>query len=183
MKYLLCLIFLSYTNPDWRATDANVYALHKGKNKPYTYALVPAPNSDSKTAKLTDGVWGETPRDRRQWVNFSGSDMDVLVDLGDVTSVTKVSLNFLKIILERNFPPTSVDIALSKDGTDFKEAITQPITYELNGLWDILPVVADFKTARARYVRVRAKNAGVCPAGHPNAGEKTGFSTDEIVVE
>lgn len=158
------------------------FTLHKGKNKSYTYAIPLENKSDQDGKKLTDGVRGETPRDRRQWVNFFG-DMDVLVDLGDVTSVTKVSLNFLKVILEKNFPPTSVDIALSKDGVDFKEAITQPIQYELNGPWDILPVVADFKTARARYVRIRAKNVGACPAGHPNAGEKTWFSIDEIVVE
>lgn len=159
------------------------FTLHKGKNKSYTYAVTLENKSDQDGKKLTDGVRGETPRDRRQWVNFFG-DMDVLVDLGDVTSVTKVSLNFLKVILEKNFPPTSVDIALSKDGVDFKEAITQPILkYELNGPWDILPVVADFKTARARYVRIRAKNVGACPAGHPNAGEKTWFSIDEIVVE
>jgi hexosaminidase len=158
------------------------FTLHKGKNKPYTYTASPDPNSDPKTAKLTDGVRSESPRDRRQWANFFG-DMDVTVDLGDVTSVTKVSLNFLKVILEKNFPPTSVEIALSKDGSDYKEAIAQPVTYELNGPWDILPVVADFKTARARYVRIRAKNAGVCPAGHPDAGQKTWFATDEIVVE
>ncbi|GAB3970931.1 family 20 glycosylhydrolase [Spirosoma terrae] len=158
------------------------FTLHKGKNKSYTYAIPLENKSDQDGKKLTDGVRGETPRDRRQWVNFFG-DMDVLVDLGDVTSVTKVSLNFLKVILEKNFPPTSVDIALSKDGVDFKEAIAQPIQYELNGPWDILPVVADFKTARARYVRIRAKNVGACPAGHPNAGEKTWFSIDEIVVE
>lgn len=158
------------------------FTLHKGKNKSYTYAIPLENKSDQDGKKLTDGVRGETPRDRRQWVNFFG-DMDVLVDLGDVTSVTKVSLNFLKVILEKNFPPTSVDIALSKDGMDFKEAIAQPIQYELNGPWDILPVVADFKTARARYVRIRAKNVGACPAGHPNAGEKTWFSIDEIVVE
>ncbi|GAB4020552.1 glycoside hydrolase family 20 protein [Spirosoma koreense] len=158
------------------------FTLHKGKNKPYTYAILLENNSDKSLTKLTDGVRGETPRDRRQWANFFG-DMDVTVDLGDVTSVTKVSLNFLKVILEKNFPPTSVDIALSKDGNEYKEAITQPIRYDLNGPWDILPVVADFKTARARYVRIRAKNVGVCPAGHPNAGEKTWFATDEIVVE
>ncbi|GAB4017992.1 family 20 glycosylhydrolase [Spirosoma migulaei] len=158
------------------------FTLHKGKNKPYTYTIASDLNSDPKTTKLTDGIRGETPRDRRQWVSFSG-DMDVMVDLGDVTSVTKVSLNFLKIIMSSSFPPASVDIAISKDGKDFKEAISQPVTYDLNGPWDILPVVADFKTARARYVRVRAKNAGICPAGHPNAGGKTWFATDEIVVE
>ncbi|UFH52411.1 family 20 glycosylhydrolase [Spirosoma sp. KNUC1025] len=158
------------------------FTLHKGKNKPYTYAIALENNSDKEVKKLTDGIRSETPRDRRQWANFFG-DMDVTLDLGDVTSVTKVSLNFLKVILEKNFPPNSIEIALSKDGNDYKEAITQPITYNLNGPWDILPVVADFKTARARYVRIRAKNVGVCPAGHPNAGEKTWFATDEIVVE
>ncbi len=158
------------------------FTLHKGKNKPYTYTIAPAPNTDPSLTKLTDGVRGETPRDRRQWANFFG-DMDITLDLGDVTSVTKVSLNFLKVILDKNFPPTSVNIALSKDGADFKEALTQPIKYELTGPWDILPVIADFKTARARYVRIRAKNAGECPVGHPDAGQKTYFATDEIVVE
>ncbi|GAB3012573.1 glycoside hydrolase family 20 protein [Spirosoma pulveris] len=159
------------------------FVLHKGKNKPYTYAVSPGQNSDPAATKLTDGVRGETPRSRQEWVNVYGTDMDVTLDLGSVTSVTKVSLNFLKVILEKGFPPKSVEIALSKDGSDFKEAIAQPVEYELNGPWDILPVVADFKTARARYVRVRAKNAGLCPAGHPDAGQKTWFSTDEIVVE
>lgn len=159
------------------------FTLHKGKNKPYAYATAPDPNSDPKLTKLTDGVRGDTPRSRREWAGFYGSDMDVTLDLGDVTSVTKVSLNFLKIILEKGFPPSSVSIALSRDGQDYKDAIEQPVKYDLNGPWDILPVVADFKTARARYVRIRAKNAGACPAGHPNAGEKTWFATDEIVVE
>ena len=159
------------------------FTLHKGKNKPYTYALAPAPNSDPKTTKLTDGVRGDTPRSRREWVVSYGSDLDLTIDLGEVTSVTKVSLNFLKVILEKGFPPKSVEVALSKDGTDFKEAIAQPVQYELTGPWAILPVVADFRTARARYVRIRAKNAGVCPADHPNAGEKTWLATDEIVVE
>lgn len=158
------------------------FTLHKGKNKPYTYATAPDLSSDPQTKKLTDGVRGETPRDRRQWATFSG-DMDVTVDLGDVTSVTKVTLSFLKIIPNKIFPPTSVNIAISKDGTDFKDAINQPVTYDLTGSWSLLPVVADFKTARARYVRIRAQNAGVCPADHPSAGQKTSLATDEIVVE
>ena len=159
------------------------FTLHKAKNKPYTYAIVPDANSDAQKTKLTDGVRGDTPRSLREWAYFFGPGMDVTLDLGDVTSVTKVSLNFLKIIIDKNFPPTSVEIALSRDGQDFKEAINQPVTYELTGPWAILPVVADFKTARARYVRVRAKNAGPCPAGHPDAGKSSWFATDEIVVE
>lgn len=157
------------------------FTLHKAKNKPYIYTL--ATQSDPNSTKLTDGVRGETPRDRRQWTHIYGNDMEVTLDLGDITGVTKVSLNFLKVIGENGFPPSSVEIALSRDGQDFKEAIARPVTYELNGPWAILPVVADFRTSRARYVRIRARNAGPCPAGHPNAGQKTWFATDEIVVE
>jgi hypothetical protein len=35
----------------------------------------------------------------------------------------------------------------------------------------------------ARYVRVRAKNVGVCPAWHPGAGGKAWIFVDEIIVE
>jgi hexosaminidase len=94
-----------------------------------------------------------------------------------------VSTNFLKIPLEKGFPPTSVEIALSRDGKDFKEAVSQPINYDLEGAWTIIPAVAGFRIARARYVRIRAKNAGVCPSSHPNAGAKTWFALDEVVVE
>ena len=81
------------------------------------------------------------------------------------------------------FPPTSVEISLSRDGESFKDAIAQPVKYKLEGPWEILPVVADFKTARARYIRVRAKNAGDAPAGHPSAGQSTTIAMDEVVVD
>ena len=76
------------------------------------------------------------------------------------------------------FPPTSVEIGLSRDGENFKDAIAQPVNYQLEGPWQILPVVADFKTARARYIRVRAKNAGKSPSG-----QTITIAMDEVVVD
>ncbi len=108
-------------------------------------------------------------------MSFYGRDLDATLDLGEVKLVTKVSVNFLKVIMERGFPPTSVEIALSRDGKDFKEAISQPIRYELEGPWTLLPAVADFRTGRARYVRIRAKNAGVCPPPIPMPVPKPGL--------
>ena len=162
---------------------SQTFYVHRAKGKPYNYTIQPYEGSDTNGKKLTDGVVGSTPRSRDEWAGFYGTDMDVTIDLGEVMSVTKVSCNLLKIIMDNGFPPVQVEVAISKDGKDFKEAIAQPISYPLVGKWEILPAVADFKTARARYVRVRAKNAGPCPVGHPNAGEKTWFAVDEIVVE
>ena len=159
------------------------FFIHRAKGKTYTYANTPAEGVDTDKKKLTDGQVAQSPRNNAEWVRMSGKDFEITIDLGEVKPVTKVSANFLKIILNNVFPPTSVEIGLSRDGESFKDAIAQPVKYQLEGSWEILPVVADFKTARARYIRVRAKNAGVAPEGHPAAGRPTTIAMDEVVVD
>jgi len=165
------------------ATFEEKFFIHRAKGKPYTYANVPAEGVDTYKKKLTDGQVAQSPRNSTEWVRMSGKDFEITIDLGEVKPVTKVSANFLKIIMNNVFPPTSVEIGLSRDGESFKDAIAQPVKYKLEGPWEILPVVADFKTARARYIRVRAKNAGDAPTGHPSAGRPTTIAMDEVVVD
>ena len=165
------------------ATFEEKFFIHRAKGKPYTYANVPAEGVDADKKKLTDGQVAQSPRNSAEWVRMSGKDFEITIDLGEVKPVTKVSANFLKIIMNNVFPPTSVEIGLSRDGESFKDAIAQPVKYKLEGPWEILPVVADFKTARARYIRVRAKNAGDAPTGHPSAGRPTTIAMDEVVVD
>lgn len=157
------------------------FFIHRAKGKSYTYASAEGTESDKK--KLTDGQVAQSPRNSAEWVWMTGKDFEITIDLGEVKPVTKVSANFLKIILNNVFPPTSVEIGLSRDGEGFKDAIAQPVKYKLEGPWEILPVVADFKTARARYIRIRAKNAGAAPEGHPAAGRPTTIAMDEVVVD
>lgn len=161
---------------------SETFFIHRAKGKPYTYAEKPRIDADSK--KLTDGQVAQAPQSDQEWVELSGKDIDLTIDLGEIKPVTKVSANFLKKVLFGYFPPTSVEVALSRDGQDFKDAIAQPVTYPLEGPWAIVPVVADFKTSRARYVRVRAKNAGPMPATlsfRPN--KVTTLAIDEVIVE
>ncbi|WP_298354823.1 glycoside hydrolase family 20 protein [Runella sp.] len=154
------------------------FFIHRAKGKSYTYANAPAEGVDADRKKLTDGQVAQSPRNSAEWVWMSGKDFEITIDLGEVKPVTKVSANFLKIIMSNVFPPTSVEIGLSRDGENFKDAIAQPVNYQLEGPWQILPVVADFKTARARYIRVRAKNAGKSPSG-----QTITIAMDEVVVD
>ncbi|GAB3924681.1 glycoside hydrolase family 20 protein [Larkinella terrae] len=159
------------------------FYIHRAKGKSYTYANAAAEKSDPNRKKLTDGQVAQSPRNKSEWVSVSGEDLEVTIDLGEVRPVTKVSANFLKRISYNDFPPTSVEIGLSQDGNTYKDAVSQPVNYALEGSWGMLPVVADFKTARARYVRIKAKNAGPAPAGSPREGLPTSVSVDEVVVE
>jgi hexosaminidase len=160
------------------------FYIHRAKGKPYTYANAPVEEQDIFSRKLTDGIVAQSPMSSENWVAVKGGNFEITIDLGEVRPVTKVTANFLKVIMFYNyFPPTSVEISLSKDGESYKDAIAQPVDYALEGPWQIMPIVADFRTARARYVRVKAKNAGIAPATHPDAGKPTMMVMDEVVVE
>ncbi|TAE41595.1 MAG: beta-N-acetylhexosaminidase [Runella slithyformis] len=164
------------------ATFEETFLIHRAKGKPYTYTGDAAEAGTPK--KLTDGQLAQSPKQEEEWVNARGKDLEVTIDLGEVRAVTKVSAHFLKNVLYGYFPPTSVEISISKDGESFKDAIAQPVNYAVEGPWEMLPVIADFKTARARYVRLKAKNAGKAPATLPNSGGgPTTIAIDEIIVD
>ncbi|MCX6235051.1 MAG: hypothetical protein NT175_10085 [Bacteroidetes bacterium] len=42
---------------------------------------------------------------------------------------------------------------------------------------------AEFKPVKARYVKILARNMGVCPKWHPGAGEKAWIFADEIMID
>ena len=165
---------------------AETFYIHRAKGKPYTYATPKTEAADEGRKRLTDGQIANTPRDDRPWVQvYSGNDITLTIDLGEVKPVTKVTASFLKKVMFGIMPPKSVEVALSKEGDSFKEAIAQPINEPLEGPWRIVPVVADFKTARARYVRVTVKNYGNVPVSAENerSGKPASLAVDEIIVE
>lgn len=165
---------------------AETFYIHRAKGKPYTYATTATQAVDPDRKRLTDGQVAASPRDDRPWVQVSGgNDITLTIDLGEVKPVTKVTASFMKKVMYGVLPPKSVEVALSRDGASFAEAIAQPVNEPLEGHWRVVPVVADFKTARARYVRVTIKNYGIVPAENQNerGGKPASLAVDEIIVE
>ncbi|CCH01114.1 Beta-N-acetylhexosaminidase [Fibrella aestuarina BUZ 2] len=162
---------------------SETFYIHRAKGKPYTY-VGNVPGDDGRK-KLTDGQVASSPKDDRPWVQVGGADIQLTIDLGEVKPVTKVSLSFLKKVMFGVLPPKSVEVALSREGDSFKEAIAQPINEPLEGPWRIVPAVADFKTARARYIRVTVKNYGNVPNDPTNerSGRPASLAIDEVIVE
>lgn len=132
---------------------------------------------------LTDGVRGTTTHGK-SWHAFNGKDMIATIDLGEEKSVHQISIGSLQNYRSWLFMPTSVKFEVSGDGTNYTEVgvVNNTVPVDERG-----PVIKDFTTSfkerKAKFIRVTARNLGVCPKGHPGEGKPTWLFADEIVVK
>jgi hexosaminidase len=137
------------------------------------------------TASLTNNRRGDLARnDASEWRGVSGKDLCITVDLGKTVPVSRVTIGFLHQTGTAAFLPARVDLAVSNDGNEFRNAghVTgQSLQREPR------PFVKDYsvspKNATGRFLRITAKNPGPVPDWHKAAGAPTVLLTDEIIIE
>ena len=132
---------------------------------------------------LVDGILASNDFKDGNWQGFEGDDFDVIVNLKDVKDIQTVRLRFLKSEAAWIFLPEEVSVFWSADGNEYfpieetqstgTGIVAEPHIYEYTFNKDV----------EARYIRIRARNIGVCPEGHPGVGGKAWIFTDEIIVE
>jgi len=115
--------------------------------------------------------------------HFEGEDMTVVIDLNSRTKLKQISMNFLQNISARIFLPSEIQIAGSKNGEDFETimVIENDVSQRKSGGF-IKEFLHIFSDESFRYLRLNAKNIGVCPDWHPNTGEKCWIFADEIIL-
>jgi hypothetical protein len=117
------------------------------------------------------------------WQGYEGVDLEVIVDLGSEQTIKNVTLGCLQDQNSWIFMPLEVIFYLSDDGTSFREAgiIRNDIDEHLTK-----PVMKEFSIeadgSKARYLKVIARNRGVCPSWHLGAGNKAWIFADEIII-
>lgn len=133
---------------------------------------------------LIDGLRGASDFRLGGWQGYNGVDLDATVDLGKVETVRRVTTGFLQDQDSWIFMPLALEVELSLDGTAFTPAGTarNEIDERLEGTV-VRDYAVTFAPAPARYVRVRARNRGVCPPWHKGAGEPAFVFADEIGIE
>ena len=158
--------------------------IHKASGKPVKYYQA---YNDRYTGggdeALANGLRGTVNHRDCNWQGYLGNDMEVMIDLGKEDSIMSVSATFLQNTASWIFMPDSVIISLSPDGKRF---------HSINEVWNDLsknidrPVIKQFSQGypmtKARYIKVKAKNMGVCPPWHEGSGEPCWLFADEIVV-
>ena len=160
------------------------FVMHKAIGRDVVYATpqssyYPADGPNS----LTDGVRG-TAAVGKYWHAFNGKDLVATIDLGAISSVQKITIGCLQHYVDWIFLPQSVTYEVSDDGKTFTNlgTVNNTISPEEKGTV-IKDFTLNFAARQARYVRVSAKNLGVCPKGHPGEGQPAWLFADEIIVQ
>lgn len=132
---------------------------------------------------LTDGIRG-TAQPGKYWHGISGHDLVATINMMEVKNIHKVSIGCLQRYNDWIFLPQKVSIELSVDGKSYVPAgeLMNTISPE-----EKEPVIKNFeieiKPQKVKFIRLTARNLGVCPKGHSGEGKSAWLFADEIVVE
>lgn len=117
------------------------------------------------------------------WQGYQGQDLNAIVDLGSVKSLSALGIGFLQDVKSWVYFPKSVLFEGSEDGKAYKTLgkVTHSFSDQLEG-----SKTHDFeinKKMKLRYIRIKAESYGVNPQWHPGAGEPTWLFADEIYIK
>ena len=118
------------------------------------------------------------------WQGYEGVDLVATVDLFEAQNVSKISLGCLQDINSWIFFPVKVSFYTSPDGKNFKlQKEVTPSKGPADAGTFVEEIIASFPAVKIRYIKVEAKNPGLCPQGHPGAGKPSWIFADEISVQ
>ncbi len=159
------------------------YKLKKGRSIKTKYPYNSQYTGGGSTG-LIDQIKGSTNFSDMTWQGYQGTDFEAVVDLGKLTDVNKISAEFLQSANSWIWLPEKVVFFISQDGKSFEEvkSFSNDVPKE-NMDTVIKEFTVDGLNKKAKYVKVFAKNIGVCPKWHPGAGGKAWLFIDEITVE
>jgi hexosaminidase len=132
---------------------------------------------------LTDGFLGSMDFRDGHWQALQENDMAATIDLGEMKNVRSMSSRFYFYNNAWIFLPEEVSYYYSIDGVDWKllESVAHehPIQSEDQA---IIPFATAKHEAKARYIRMKAKNIGFTPHWHDAPNEPAWLFCDEFVV-
>ncbi len=133
---------------------------------------------------LVDLLHGNTNFRTGYWQGFDGKDVEVVIDLGKCRKVNQVSIGSLQDIKSWIWFPKEVEVYTSKDQVSYKKMGTAENHFPEDHYGGVVKqfVIVATSPVKARYIKVIAKNRGVCPSWHPGAGNDTWLFLDEIEV-
>jgi predicted alpha-1,2-mannosidase len=132
---------------------------------------------------LIDDIHGEVDWRKGNWQGYQKTDMDVVIDLQETRSISKLTIGFLQDTRAWIVLPKQIIIEVSADNKNFVQVFSGADFLPIEDLKaQVKNIEANFTAVPARYVRVKAMQYGKLPAWHEGAGGDTHIFVDEISV-
>ena len=112
-----------------------------------------------------------------QWQAWLVDDMEAIIDLGEEKNIQQVIVGTLESQGSGIYYPTAVKVMISKDGKNYKEVGKTIREFNANPDVELLDFNINFKSTKAKYVKVIANNLKETPEGG-----NTWLFVDEILV-
>ncbi|MFZ4402404.1 MAG: discoidin domain-containing protein, partial [Bacteroidales bacterium] len=133
---------------------------------------------------LLDGRTGSAFLDAAYWQGYEGVDLDATIDLGKIKAISSVQARFLQSINSWVFLPQNVEFSISEDGIHFEKIAAFDNSAKLHQEDSFIEInTSKAESKKARYIRIFAKNIGICPDWHAGKGGKAWLFVDEIVIK
>ncbi|GGH00194.1 beta-N-acetylhexosaminidase [Polaribacter pacificus] len=151
--------------------------LHKAVGKSISMSVPPSPSYNAGGTKaLINGIVGSDQRyGDKEWLGFSGKDVQITIDLGALTEINSISTRFHNGKGQWIYAPTRVEISFPGQEKSLTKVL--PKTDDL-----LVNFKVDAKIT-TRYIQLTLINYGVIPDGRQGAGHKAWTFIDEIIVK
>ncbi len=132
---------------------------------------------------LTDGTFGSVNSEDGKWLGWEGDDLVWQLDMGMVSEVNEMVISFLSKPEMGIFLPDQLDFYISMDGEKF-EGVYSKDSEKMEGPTVVKRITfsAKLNSKPCKYIKIVAKNKGICPEWHEMAGQKAWLFVDEIIV-
>ncbi|HTI61388.1 GH92 family glycosyl hydrolase [Mucilaginibacter sp.] len=132
---------------------------------------------------LINGLHGTANWRTGHWQGYQGSDLEAVIDMGQVKPIKSVSLGTLQDSGSWIVFPKQVEYYTSDDGVNYKLAATVNTKVDIKDLKaQTQNFTADLDLS-ARYVKVIARQYGPLPDWHESKGQPSYIFADEITIE
>lgn len=162
--------------------------MHDAIGKKVTATHGPAFNyyGESGIRSLTDGhtnLESELSYRSAEWLGFHGVDLEAVIDMGEVSKISRLSVSLLQDIPLGIHLPKRVEFMVSDNGEDYRSVgIIDIEGASRNASVLRREVSVDGLDENVRYIKVTAKNIGTIPAGFLGGGLPAWLFVEEILV-
>jgi len=161
---------------------SQTFNINKATGKPVTYRIPMSPEyKGSSEYTLVNGIRASTNYADGEWQGWLGTNMEVVIALGQPTEIHSITVGTLKDTGNSIFLPNKMNYLVSSDGVKFDKVAEVPSTRDekdsISGNTQLKDFAASFGPVTTSYVKV------IASIGSTTEKKDTWLFVDEIVVE